>query len=294
VLTLRPTSPGDGHALAELLAVVWAGQENGAAYHGGGRRPGVVAVCAGKLVGYGQLWHSRLHPTYAYAGVHVHPQWRGQGIGGELWNAVTKDVEQPLKAKTYATQSAAVRFLQRRGLRVSVETLEPMLWPADLEDVTPWVRAAEQLGFVLRPMTELSDELRTQLLPLHREVYAHAHLHDPACPEVMDEDDFLGDDLCPAWLYVAERGGELAGVSSVRRTAEPETGELAWFGVPQRWAAAGAPLTLALTALAFQAAGRGGVQSLSAELDSADSNAVHLGGVLLWVPGPRWLTLTGT
>ncbi|UTA51338.1 GNAT family N-acetyltransferase [Deinococcus radiodurans] len=183
MLTLRPTSPGDGHALAELLAVVWAGQENGAAYHGGGRRPGVVAVCAGKLVGYGQLWHSRLHPTYAYAGVHVHPQWRGQGIGGELWNAVTKDVEQPLKAKTYATQSAAVRFLQRRGLRVSVETLEPMLWPADLEDVTPWVRAAEQLGFVLRPMTELSDELRTQLLPLHREVYAHAHLHDPACPK---------------------------------------------------------------------------------------------------------------
>lgn len=253
----------------------------------------MVAVRDGKLVGYGQLWHSRLHPTSAYVGVHVHPQWRRQGIGGQLWDAVTNGCAQPLRAKTYATQSAAVHFLQRRGLRLSVETLEPPLRPTALGDITPWVQAAEQLGFTLRPMTELPDELRAQLLPLHRAVYAHTHQHDPACPEVMDEDDFLGDDLCPAWLYVAERGGELAGVSSVRRTAEPETGELAWFGVPQRWAEVGAPLTLALTALAVQAAGCGGVRSLSAELDSVDPNALHLGDALPWVPGPRWLTLTG-
>lgn len=292
MLTFRPTTEADRPHLAELLAAVWQGGEGGAAYHGGGRRAGWLAHDGENVVGYGHLWHSTLHPTYAYVGVHVHLDWRGQGIGGRLWETVTVGVEKPLKAKTYATQRATRRFLERRGLTLSVETHEPMLALADLGDPAAAVAEAERLGFRLLPMTAFTPELTRQLLPLHREVYRHTHLHDPAQVEVMDEEDFLGDDLYPDWLYVAEKSGELAGVASVRCTDEPDTGDLGWFGVTEQFAAVGDRLTLALTVSALQAARVGGVRTISAELDSADPNALHLYRALPWIPEKVWLTFT--
>ncbi|WP_278912188.1 GNAT family N-acetyltransferase [Deinococcus wulumuqiensis] len=290
MVSFRPTTETDRIQLAALLATVWKGEEGGAAYHGGGRRAGWLAYAGEDVVGYGQLWHSVLHPTYAYVGVHVHPDWRGQGIGGHLWKTVTSGADKPLKAKTYATQRPAVRFLERHGLTCTVQTHEPTLALAHLSDPAA-ITEAKQLGFRLLPMTALPSELGRQLLPLHREVYRHTHLHDPAQVDVMDEEDFLGDDLCPDWLFVAEKGNELAGVASVRRSDAPDMGELAWFGVTERFAATGQPLTLALVTAALQAARVGGVRMVNAELDSADPNALHLWHTLPWIPGKTWLTL---
>ena len=188
-----------------------------------------------------------------------------------------------------------MRFLERRGLRVSVETHMPLLVASDLSEleVTGWVDEATSLGFELLPMTALSGAaVRHQLTRLHLDVYAHTHEHDPPTEETEEEAeaDFLGDDLVPEWLFVARKGAVLAGVSSVR--LDSPLPMLGWFGVTKDFAGVGAPLTLALTGLAVQAAGRAGVTELTAELDSPDPNAMQLFRVLPWQPGRLWVTFT--
>lgn len=292
---LRPTTPADRPALAALLHSVW-GEHPGAAYHGSGHRPGMVAEQGGELLGYAHCWRSALHLTFSYVGVHVHLEARGQGLGTQLWQEVTRGVCGPFKAKTDAEQVEAVRFLRARGLRLSVTTHEPTLSLARLpssvgEGAFQEVQAG---GFELLPLSRLSDPLTTQrVTDLHRAVYAHTHEHDPPQVEVLDEEDFLGDDLHPAWLWVARRGGRLAGVSSVRRTESPAWGELGWFGVARDFAPFREPLTLALTVRALRAAAQDRVKEVNAELDSADPGALHLWRSLPWTPGSRWLTFTG-
>lgn len=120
--SLRPTTLADQPALASLLQSVWGDNIGAIAYHGRGRRPGVVAEHSGELLGYAHRWRSALHPTYSYVGVHVRPQARGRGVGRQLWQEVTRGVPGPFKAKTDAGQVAGIRFLEERGLRLSVTT----------------------------------------------------------------------------------------------------------------------------------------------------------------------------
>ena len=158
-----------------------------------------------------------MHPTHAYVGVHVHPLFRRQGIGLALWQAVMRDISGSVKVKTYASQLASVRFLRARDLALTVETHEPTLKPSDVapNEVANWVREVKAVGFELWPMTALPDAV-DEVARLHELVYLHSHEHDPAQAGVLDADDFLGDDLVPGWLYLARKGGVLAGVSSVR------------------------------------------------------------------------------
>ncbi|GAA5513694.1 hypothetical protein Dcar01_02439 [Deinococcus carri] len=297
MFTLRPTTPTDVVPIQALLHAVWNRDEGAIAYHGGGRVPGVVALEDGQPIGYASPRRGTLHPTHLYVGVHVHPDTRRRGVGSALWEAVTQGISSSLKTATYATQPEAVRFLERRGLRVSLETHLPTLDPALLNGgvVDRWAGAARALGYDLLPMTALTGpEVRRDLTRLHLDVYAHTHRHDPPAASSLEEaeEDFLEGDLQPAWLWAARRSGKLAGVSSVRTTDDPVGGDLGWFGVTAEHAADGAALTLALTGLALRAAGRDGVREVAAELDSADPNARHLLAALPWQAGRIWLTFT--
>lgn len=296
--TLHPTRPEDREAVGTLLLKVWDGDEGAVAYHGGGRAPGVMANLGDEVVGYASLRNGTRHPTSGYVGVHVHPAHRRQGVGAALWHQVTRGVTGAMKTATYAHLPEAVRFLGARGLTVRLETHLPTLDPARVSaaQVSAWVREAEALGFALLPMPALEGpDLRRRLTRLHLDVYAHTHEHDPPAAESEQEAgaDFLGDDLRPEWLWVARRGDELAGVSSVRDMGDPAAAELGWFGVPGQFAAYGRILTLALTGLALRSAAASGVTRVLPELDSADPNAMHLRRELPWEPGRVWLTLTG-
>lgn len=201
--TLRPSTPDDAPDLSMLLQAVWNGDAEAIAYHGGGRVPGVVALENGRFVGYASLRRGTLHPRHLYVGVHVHPQARQREVGAALWEAVTADASGSLKTATSAHQPQTVRFLERRGLRVCVETHQPTLDPAALDGaaVKDWVGTARARGYDLFPMTALSGaDVRRDLAGLHRRVYTHTHQHDPPAAGVLAEVDFLGDDLNPAWL----------------------------------------------------------------------------------------------
>lgn len=294
---LRPSLPEDAPDLLALMWAVWNGDENAVAYHGAGRVPGVVASQDGRVVGYAFTRRGTLHPTHLYVGVYVHPDARRRGTGAVLWNAVTGGATASLKTATFADFLDAVHFLECRGLRVSVETHEPTLdlatWNA--AGVEGWSEAARALGYALRPVTPLkSSEERRDLARLHLEVYAHTHKHDPPAERSLEdaEADFLGDDLNPAWLWVARWGEEFAGLASVRATDGVARGELGWLGVTPEHTGNGTALALALTGLALRAAREDGVREVLAELDSADPNALHLLRALPWQPGRVWLTLT--
>lgn len=291
MIQFRPTTPEDQSELETLLLTVWNGDEGAVAYHGRGRRPGLLASIESEVIGYCATWRSKLHPTHAYVGVHVHPHWRGQGIGSRLWREITAGVTGTLKSATSDGQRQGQRFLERHGLKVSVWTHQPRLSLASLPDPENWVQHTLALGFELLPMTNLHGEkVQAELLHLHRGVYAHTHEHDPVTVDVMDEEDFLGDDLVPEWLFVARKNGVLAGVSSVR--LDEPLPMLGWFGVTRAFVPVGRELTLALTGLALQSAARDGVNELTAELDSPDPNAMHLLRELPWQPERVWLTFT--
>lgn len=292
---LRATSANDLSALTELLGLVWNADVEAIAYHGGGRVSGVVALKDGQIVGYASAQRKALHARHTYVGVHVHPGERGQGIGAALWSEVTASVPGSLKTALYDGDPVARSFLERRGLRVSVETHHPTLNLArlDQDELQRWKAEAQALGYELLPMTALDGLDRwNDVARLHAEVYAHSHQHDPPAPAALAGVDFLDDDFNPAWLWLARKDGVLAGVSSILPGAEATQGELGYFGVPTAFAEDGAALTLALTAAALQAAGQAGVATIDAELDSADPNALALWNALPWQPGRVWLTLT--
>lgn len=288
----RPTQTEDQPALRALLHEVWGNSQSAIAYYGAGQRPGILAEKQGQLIGYSHIWHSPLHPMFTYIGVHVHPDWRNQGIGTKLWQAVLQEQSGPLKAKTYASQWAGTQFLLSRGLQLLVETHESTLVTATVtaQQVTVWTAEAAALGFELCPMTALNDGDRAALADLHDQVYAQAHRHDPSVMGILDAEAFLGSDLRPEWLFVAKKGGQLVGVSSVRLD-QPDP-MLGWFGVIQAAASAGKVLTLALTGLAVQAAAQDGVSRIGAELDDADPLALAVLMTLPWQPGGVWQTFT--
>lgn len=292
---IRRTTLEDLPVLEQLMNAVWQNEPGARAYYGWGHRPGLLAELEGQVVGYGCLWHSALHTTYTYLGVHVHPDFRQQGIGSALWARLTTQVNNPLKCKTFASQSQSVAFLNQQGLKLTVQTHEPVLNLALLVDaqVQQWADEAMARGVELFPLTPpLLSDLRTELTHLHETVYAHTHLHDPMTLGVLDADDFLGADLNPAWLWLARTDARLVGVSSVRLTDEPGEAEVGWFGVPQVFAEGGGILTLALTGLALQAAARDGIKRVTGELDSTDSSAMLLLTELPWQPDKLWLTFT--
>lgn len=292
MLTLRATRPNDPPHLRELLDEVWGGDLGAVTYHGLGRRAGLVAEDQGRLVGYGHQWRSDLHPTYTYVGVHVHPDWRGRGVGAALWDGVLPGQVGPLKAKTYAAQTEGTRFLQRRGLTLSVETHDALLDTSAVldEQVRQWVARVADLGFTVVPMTELDGAGLAGLGALHDRVYVQAHRHDPAVPGILKAADLVGDDVVPEWMFVVRREEELAGVASVRLD-EPRP-VLGWCGVTDAFAAVGADLTKAVTGLAVQAAARAGVEQIGAELDAVDAVSATLLDSLPWQTGPIWQTFT--
>lgn len=295
MVTRRATVAEDLPALGRLLNAVWNGDEEAAAYHGGGRVPGVVALKGRRIVGYASARRKPLHPRHTYVGVHVHPDARGQGIGAALWREVTARTPGSLKTALSGADPVSHRFLQRRGLRVSVQTRQPTLDLSrpDQAELERWQAEARTLGYDLRPMTALDGPAAwPDVVRLHAEVYAHSHRHDPPDPAALDRVDFLGEDLAPTWLWLARRDEVLAGVSSVRLTDDAARGDLGWFGAAPAFAQDGEALTLALTAAALQAAARAGVTRISAELDSADPHALALWRALPWTPGRVWLTLT--
>lgn len=296
--SIRESTELDIPQLRALLQTIWGEDEGSAEYYGWGRRKGMIAEKDGQIIGYAPYWRSALHPTFLYVGVHVHPDHRRQGLGERLWRIVNAELTLPIKSCTTGTQKESIRFLERKGLSVSVKTylteLDLTHWQT--ENMQQWERKArDEWGVQLVSMAN-SDIPEEEWLRAHRAVYAHAHEHDPADVDILGKEDFLGADLNPHWLVGALVAGKLVGVASVRQ--EEPLPVLCWAGVTREWTEkvgweGKKMLTLALTELALKAAAlQGGVKRVNAELDSADEGAMHIREAFAWDERGIWLTFT--
>lgn len=263
------------------------------AYYGNGKRAGFVLEDEQKIVGYGCVWSSHLHPTYTYLGIHIVQEKQNQGLEKILFEALKQEAIAPFKIKLYDYQTATIEVLQQLGFVKSVTTHLPILHLDSVlsEKIEIWRNQAIAKGFEIMSMPQALNQYSMQdMLVLHDQVYAYSHRHDPSTLGYLDKDDFLGEDLVPDWLYIASKNGELAAVSSVRKdTPLPMLG---WFGSNAKYAEDGEILTLLLTALSLEAAAKAGVKTVTVELDDVDNNAVAILNNFAWQEQPKWLTFT--
>lgn len=293
MITIRPTIPDDQAQLQDLLAAVWNDDTSAMAYYGNGKRAGFVLEDEQKIVGYGCVWSSHLHPTYTYLGIHIVQEKQNQGLEKILFEALKQEAIAPFKIKLYDYQTATIEVLQQLGFVKSVTTHLPILHLDSVlsEKIEIWRNQAIAKGFEIMSMPQALNQYSMQdMLVLHDQVYAYSHRHDPSTLGYLDKDDFLGEDLVPDWLYIASKNGELAAVSSVRKdTPLPMLG---WFGSNAKYAEDGEILTLLLTALSLEAAAKAGVKTVTVELDDVDNNAVAILNNFAWQEQPKWLTFT--
>ena len=118
----------------------------------------------GAIVGWAsaqlQVWATK--PGQASAGVMVHPEWRGRGLGMELWSAARSHLAE-IGGTHIVVQScaddASKRFCVAQGLTLSSTSEMLALDPRTLPPLPP-----EPSGVELRPCSSYRNDLETLYL----------------------------------------------------------------------------------------------------------------------------------
>ncbi len=125
------------------------------------RRETWKVAAGGVVVGWAsaqlQVWATK--PGQASVGVMVHPEWRGRGLGTELWDAARSHLE-AIGGTHVVVQSceddASKRFCEAQGFTMSSTSEMLALDPRMLPPPSP-----EPRGVELRPCSAYRDDLQT-------------------------------------------------------------------------------------------------------------------------------------
>ena len=197
----------------------------------------VVVAPDGKLVGHGGVWDVQPH-VRIYGGGHVHPEYKGQGIGTHLCQWVEKRARQAIpKAPegarvvllqgTLSTDTAAQELLRKQGhqlvrhaFHMVVEIDTPPPEPVMPEGITirPFVRGQEERAVLLAVREAFQDVWGYVERPLE-EQYKELMHH-------IDNDP----DYDPSLWFVATEGEEIAGMSLCHPKVV-EDSEMGWVNV---------------------------------------------------------------
>jgi len=207
---IRPFTPSDYPAIAEVLNAAWPDEAHTEASlrEGDMHAPEIkwgrfVAEADGQIVGVGDYtqFEGMYHPRKFAAWVTVQPEFRGQGIGKRLYDAVLEALmpHNPISilSSTREDQPQAIAWLNKLGF---VEKMK--YWESRLDvqsfDFTPYagkIEAVEAAGFELRNMKELEGD------PEHKQkaydLWLEARLDVPR-PEALSEVRF--EDYCK-WVF---------------------------------------------------------------------------------------------
>jgi len=156
----------------------------------------------------------------------VRPDRHGEGIGGELFDAILERVDEHgpriLSAFTREDHAVAVGFLERRGFRVSLREQDSELdlaaWDAATFQTT--VDRVRESGIEILPASELEERDPDWM----KKVW---ELHGEIIPDVPDDDLLMSEpfevfrksfehpDFIPEGYFIALDGDRYVGMSSV-------------------------------------------------------------------------------
>jgi mycothiol synthase len=234
LLTIRPFSPEDYETFVALHNVV----ENEhpitveeMRYDDENRNPKcfharLLAERGGEIVGWGTCGHDdhMYHPQKFWVDVRVHPDYRRQGIGGTLYDALIATLEpfSPILLRVGCRESRvdALRFLTSRGFTEEERAWESRLDPQRF-DPSPYEHLAKKLraqGIEIKSLAELEGDpdLERRLYELDWEVSQDVPVPEPLTKpdyETWLKHTFKSPNLLPEAFLVAVSGNDYAGLS---------------------------------------------------------------------------------
>ena len=213
----------------------------------------VVVAPDGKLVGHGGVWDVQPH-VRIYGGGHVHPNYKGRGVGTALCQWVEERARQAipkapegarvvLLQSTLGTDTSAQELLRKQGyqlarhaFRMVIEMDEPPPEPVVPEGliIRPFVRGQEECAVLLAVREAFKDQWGYVERPFEEEYKEFMH-H-------IDNDP----DYDPSLWFVATEGKEIAGMSLChpKVVEDPDMGWVHVLGVRRPWRRQGLALAL--------------------------------------------------
>lgn len=272
---LRPATPADYPAIVAVHNRCWPehirAAQDFARFDSQAPTQRFVAEAAGVVVAHGFL---REYPEYLEAEVAVLPEWRGQGLGKQLYTkleaAFPNPRSKPVIAGVKESHPYALAFAQHRGFRESRRTHHHYL-QLETFDPAPYQNLWNQLeaqGYSLISYQDLphSDkELRFYTVFSQTELDVPRSVPYPVPSLENFRVQTLQRNFLPQAVFVAVYGDQYVGLSSTRgRTAN--TWHTRMTGVlPEH---RGKGLALALKAKVAQAAKAEGILELHTNNDA--------------------------
>lgn len=220
-----------------------------------GRLVRYVAENGERLIG--AAWYDRGIYHHAAGQCHfqivVQPSWRGQGLGGELFEQLLTDSTQSMLTTRAAEDDGdTIRFLRRRGFEATAREQELELRLADFdpdifraEERRPFER---QLRLVTLPELEDSPDAERQLCTLWLDDAA-----DVPVADWMLRDYRLtvleGPRVIPEGFFVALDAGQVVAVTNLERWACTDALEVGYTVVRPAYRQRGIALALKIRAL---------------------------------------------
>ncbi len=197
----------------------------------------IVAEDAGRIVAYGEASHSRhtYHPDRYHVEVLVEAPARGRGVGSELYDALTAELEErnaaALRAQLKETMTRGIEFAAHRGF---VETKRD--WESRLDVASfDFARFAETPKRIARQgisVATMADEMardpgaQRRAFEMHEECGRDVPTIDPHSPSTFESyvrDTFEAPGAAPDAYFIAIRDGRYVGESYMERSvAQPD------------------------------------------------------------------------
>lgn len=308
--SLRAYEPGDESQVQALIHLVWSGDDTALGNYRFGVRSRrgepkflrtFVAREEGTVVGVGSVWTNPIHPHALYLGVHVHPAYRGVGIGSRLYRRLMRSRgwydRLPLQASLWADSVTGETFLEHLGFSQVRSTSMPVLRIADvdLRTLDGAMLRCRTGGYDLLSLTDLAPDpgRNERLARLCREVYEASHgLNPPAKMSLGEWEQLIFREVVDEEVSrAAVLGHEYAAVLLAHPHEDPDALWMGWSGVSGPHLHNGPDLMLALARGQIERARAHGVDRIQAEVDSTDTWASLLQEHLPFAPAPVWRTM---
>lgn len=259
-----------------------------------------VAEQDGELVGTGQYGQhlGAYHPRKFDVHVNVHPRFRRRGIGAALYDTMLAGVQthEPiaLGAGVREDRADAVRFAERRGFREVMRTWESHLdlTKPEPEQYAAVLDAVLAQGYTIKSYPELAvyPDWERKLHALAMEVRRDIPSSEPMTDVSFEEwaKGMQHPHFYPEGYFVAFKGDEWAGISTMRKTDEP--GVLVTGITALRREHRGTGLAKALKVRALRQARDAGYKKTKTWNESNNQRMLKINEALGFVRQPAWVS----